>query len=237
LLEPYAVADLLEYFAYDSLGALGLLEGRSFFSGRLGQKVFDAGITLADDALDDRGLPKAFDFEGQPKRSVPLVEDGVARGVVWDRQAATQVGGGQGTTGNAVPPHVRGVFGPLPTALSLAGGEAESLDELAEAVGDGIHVTRLHYLSVVDPREGVITGMTRDGTFRIRDGKVAEPLVNLRFTVSVPELLADVPALSRDVQLVNATSYYDERYPYGVLAPALATARFNVTGIGSRPGI
>ena len=73
----------------------------------------------------------------------------------------------------------------------MAPGEAESTDELAELVGDGIYVTRLHYLGVVSPREGVITGMTRDGTFRIRDGKVAEPLVNLRFTVAMPELLAE----------------------------------------------
>jgi predicted Zn-dependent protease len=237
VLERYAIADLLEYFAYDSLGALGLLEGRSYFTGRLGQAVFDSKITVADDALDPRGLPKAFDFEGQPKRSVPLVEAGVARDVVWDRQAAAQAGGDRRSTSNAVPPHVRGFFGPIPLSLSLGGGEAGSLEELAEAVGDGIHVTRLHYLSVVDPREGVITGMTRDGTFRIRDGKLAEPLVNLRFTVSLPELLADVPALTREVGLVNSTSYYDERYAYGVLAPALATGRFNVTGIGSRPGI
>ena len=67
-----------------------------------------------------------------------------------------------------------------------------------ELVGDGIYITRLHYLGVVDPREGVITGMTRDGTFRIRDGKIAEPLVNLRFTVAVPEMLKDVPGLTRD---------------------------------------
>jgi predicted Zn-dependent protease len=237
VLERYAVADLLEYFSYDSLGALGLLEGRSFFTGRIGQEVFDPKITLADDALDRRGLPKAFDFEGQAKRRVPLVEDGVARGVVWDRQAASQAGEGRRSTGSSVPPNVRGFFGPIPLALSLAGGEADSLEELAQAADDGIHVTRLHYLGVVDPREGVITGMTRDGTFRIRDGKVAEPLVNLRFTLSLPELLADVPALTREVGLVNSSSYYDERYPYGVLAPALATARFTVTGVGSRPGI
>ena len=81
-------------------------------------------------------------------------------------------------------------WGPLPYSLSVAPGEAESVDELAELVGDGIYITRLHYLGVVDPREGVVTGMTRDGTFRIRDGKIAEPLVNLRFTVSVPDLLA-----------------------------------------------
>ena len=75
----------------------------------------------------------------------------------------------------------------------MAPGEAGSVEELAELVGDGIYVTRLHYLGVVNPREGVITGMTRDGTFRITGGKVAEPLVNLRFTVSMPDLLARRP--------------------------------------------
>jgi predicted Zn-dependent protease len=83
----------------------------------------------------------------------------------------------------------------------------------------------------------VITGMTRDGTFRIRDGKVAEPIVNLRFTVSMPELLGNVLGLTRELHLVNASDFYGERYPYGALVPSLATARFNVTGVGSDPGI
>ena len=98
-------------------------------------------------------------------------------------------------------------------------------------------MTRLHYLGIVDPREGVITGMTRDGTFRIRDGKIAEPLVNLRFTVSVPQMLEDVPGLGREQQLVNGSDFYGERYPIGTLVPAIATARFNITGVGSEPGL
>src|SRR5688572_9422061 len=119
----------------------------------------------------------------------------------------------------------------------MAGGDAASTDELAELVGDGIYVNRLHYLSVVDPRGGVLTGMTRDGTFRIRDGKVAEPLVNLRFTVSVPEVLADVPGLTGEQTLVNLNELYDERYPQGALVPGVATAKFNITGTGSGPGL
>ena len=97
-------------------------------------------------------------------------------------------------------------------------------------------MTRLHYLGVVDPREGVITGMTRDGTFRIRDGKVAEPLVNLRFTVAVPELLARRPRAHRATTLVNQSDFYGERYAFGVLVPAIATARFTITGAARRPG-
>jgi predicted Zn-dependent protease len=104
-------------------------------------------------------------------------------------------------------------------------------------VDDGIYITRVHYLGIVHPREGVLTGMTRDGTFRIRDGKIAEPLVNLRFTIAMPDMLADVPALTRDVTLVNQSDFYGERYPTGALVPAIATARFNITGNGSTPGI
>ncbi|MFL5950037.1 MAG: TldD/PmbA family protein [Gaiellaceae bacterium] len=236
VLEPYAFADLLDYFSHDSLGALGLLEKRSYLSGRLGERVADEKITIRDDPVDAKGLPKAFDFEGTPKQPVVLVENGVARGVVWDRTTAAQAQNGARTTGHAGPVESRD-WGPLPYSLSVAPGDAESVDDLAELVGDGIYITRLHYLGVIDPRQGVVTGMTRDGTFRIRDGKIAEPLVNLRFTVSVPDMLREVYGLTRKASLVNSQNFYGERYPYGVLAPALAAARFTITGVGSTPGI
>ena len=236
VLEPPAFAELLAYFAYDAFGALGLLEERSYAHGRLGEKVFDERFSLADDSLDPRGLPKAFDFEGTPKQRVELIENGVFTGVVWDRTTARRAGNGRQSTGHAPPSSLRH-WGPLPFGLSVAGGEADSPQELAELIGDGIYITRLHYLSIVDAREGVITGMTRDGTFRVRSGKIAEPLVNLRFTVSVPELLAELPGLSREQVLLNQSAYYDERYPQGMLSPAVATARFDVTGVGSGPGV
>jgi len=236
VLEPYAFADLLEYFSHDSLGALGLLEKRSYLSDRIGQQVADEKITIADDPLDPRGLPKAFDFEGTPKQRVVLFERGVARGVVWDRATAARAESEASTTGHAGPVESAD-WGPLPYSLSVAPGEADSVEELAELVGDGIYITRLHYLGVIDPREGIVTGMTRDGTFRIRDGKIGEPLVNLRFTVSVPDLLREVFGLTRHAALVNSQNFYGERYPYGVLTPALAAARFTITGVGSTPGI
>jgi len=236
VLEPYALAEMLQYFAWDSFGALGLLEERSYLAGRIGERIFDERVSIADDGIDANGLPKAFDFEGVAKQRVPLVEDGVARGVVWDRRTAKRAGGDARTTGHA-PPVTWQAYGPLAFAISMAGGDADCVDELVSEVGDGIYVTRVHYLGIVDPRGGVLTGMTRDGTFRIRDGRIAEPLVNLRFTVAVPNMLADVPALSRRVTLVNQSDFYGERYPFGALAPAIATAHFNITGSGSMPGI
>jgi predicted Zn-dependent protease len=236
VLGPYAVGELLQYFSFDAFSGLALHEERSYLSGKLGERHFDEKISIADDALDPQGLPKQFDFEGVPKERVPLVENGVLRGAVWDSVSAARAGGSQRSTGHAPPPAFRR-WGPLPFALALAGGEAESIDELVELVGDGIYITRLHYLGIVEPRHGILTGMTRDGTFRIRDGKLAEPLVNLRFTVAVPEVLADVPGLTRETTLANEAAFYDERFAYGALVPALATARFDVTGNGGPPGI
>jgi predicted Zn-dependent protease len=234
VLEPPAFAELLAYFSYDAFSAQGLLEERSYAFDKVGAKVFDGRFSLVDDALDPRGFPKAFDFEGTPKERVALVENGVLSGVVWDRATAKRAG--RETTGNAPPSSLRH-WGPLTFALSVAGGEADTPAQLAETLGDGIYVTRLHYLSIVDPREGIVTGMTRDGTFRIRGGRVADPLVNLRFTVSVPQLLAELPGLTREPVLINQNAYYDERYPTGLLSPAVATARFDVTGVGSGPGV
>jgi PmbA protein len=235
VLEPYAFSELLWYFGFSSLGALSFLEERSYLSGRLGQQLFHESFTLADDGLDPRGLPKAFDFEGTPKQRVILVEDGVAKDVVWDRRTAKRAGGGRASTGHALTPPAQG-FGPIPFNLSVEGGDA-SRDELVEQVENGIYVTRLHYLGVVDPREGIITGMTRDGTFRIEGGKITKPVVNLRFTTSFPKLVEALLGLGNDVELVNRNDFYDERYPFGTLVPTVATGAFTIVGTGSGPGL
>jgi PmbA protein len=236
VLEPYAISELLFYFGFTSLNALALLEGRSYLSGRLGEKLFDESFTVADDGLDPVNYPKAFDMEGVPKQRVSMVEEGVARDVVWDRRTAKQAGDGHVSTGHALAPPAQ-AFGPIPFNLSMAAGDAASVDELAERVDDGIYVTRLHYLGIVDPREGIITGMTRDGTFRIEDGKVTTPVVNLRFTTSFPALAAGLLGLTQDATLVNRSDFYDERYPFGTLVPAVATDAFTVVGTGSGPGL
>jgi predicted Zn-dependent protease len=232
VLEPYAIAELLQWFAFSAWNGLAFLEERSFFADRLGERVFDPKVSVVDDRTAD--LARAFDFEGTPTAPLALVEEGVGRAVCWDRRTAARAG--TQSTGHAGPPAER-AWGPYPTALRLAPGDAESLDELAELVGDGIYVTRVHYLGIVQPREGVLTGMTRDGTFRIRGGKIAEPLVNLRFTVAMPDLLGEVPGLTRHTQLCGQSDFYDERYAIAARVPALATASFNVTGVGSEPGL
>jgi PmbA protein len=197
ILEPLAVGDMLSLLAYTGLGALALQEGRSFLTGRIGEKVMGDNITLWDDATDPRGLAFPFDWEGVPRQNVPIIENGIARGVAYDSYTANKEG--KQSTGHAFP--APNTYGPMPTNLFLAPGEA-TLQEMIASTDRGILVTRFHYTNIVHEKQTTITGMTRDGTFLIENGRIARPLKNLRFTQSIVEALSNVELIGRDCELV-----------------------------------
>ena len=200
ILEESAVANMLFFLGYMGLGALSVQEGRSFMAGRFGEKVTGDRITIWDDGLDPRGLPLPFDFEGVPRRRVSLIEKGVARDVVYDSFTAGREAG-KTSTGHALPPP--STFGPVPLHLFMDGGSS-TVEEMIASTDRGIWVTRFHYTNPVHPVKTILTGMTRDGTFLIEDGRVSRPLRNLRFTQSILEAFANVEALGREAKMVRS---------------------------------
>jgi predicted Zn-dependent protease len=213
ILEPAAVGELVTFLGYIGFGALAVQEGRSFLTGRLGEKVMGDNITIWDDATDPRGLATPFDWEGQPKRKIVLIENGVARRVVYDSYTAAK--DGMQTTGHALP--APNTAGPLPLNMFLGSGDA-SVDEMIASTQRGILVTRFHYVNIVHEKNTIITGMTRDGTFLVEDGKRTKPLKNLRFTQSIIEALSNVETIGKQCAL--------EEYSY---VPALKIAAFAFT--------
>jgi len=218
VLEPQAVAGLVGYMAYMGFGAQSYSEGRSFISGRLGEKIMHESVSVWDDGLDSAGMPMPFDFEGQPKTRVSIIESGVARNVVYDSYYGAKAG--VQSTGHAMPPGFMG--GPLPTNLFMAPGKS-SIEEMIASTGRGLLVTRFHYVNIADPAKGVLTGLTRDGTFLIENGRVTRPVRNLRFTESMPRAFSAVEALSRERTL-------EPEMLGAILAPAAKMARFRFTG-------
>ncbi|MBU1936221.1 TldD/PmbA family protein, partial [bacterium] len=217
VLEPAAVTDFLEFMGWFGFGGQGFVEGRTFMAGKLGQKVFGDNISIVDDAYNEmqRGLP--FDFEGLPRKKVTLIENGVAKAVVHDRISAQKAN--TETTGHALPqPSAEGA---MPFNLMLAPGDS-SLEEMVASTERGILVTRFHYTNVIDPMELVLTGLTRDGTYLIENGKIAAPLKNLRFTQSIVEAMKAVEAISRDRKTMLS------EWGMGAFTvPALKISRFN----------
>jgi predicted Zn-dependent protease len=223
ILEEYAVAGLLEYLAYIGFSGLAHEEGRSFMD--LGKQLMSESVSIWDDGHDASGLPLPIDFEGVVRQRVDLIEDGVARAVVHD--AATGSRAGSGSTGHALP--APNLFGPMPSNLFMAPG-ATARENLIGGVKRGVWVTRFHYINPVHPKKAILTGMTKDGTFLIEDGRLTRPILNLRFTQAIPEALSDVRAASRETKLLPGEFFGAAR------TPALHLGAFNFTGATAMEG-
>jgi predicted Zn-dependent protease len=229
VLEPEAVGLLLEFLGDLAFNGLAHAEGRGALSERMGTYVAAPAIDLADSTRVANTLPRAFDFEGLPKAPITLIQDGVAAAVVHDRRSAALAGAS--STGHATAPG-GSPYGPSPTNLVLAGGGAADVEELLAPVERGIYVTRLWYVNTVREKETLLTGMTRDGTFLIEDGRLTQPLHDVRFTDSVLRLLSATDDLTSAQRLVSEGEFYGRRFATGVLCPALRADGFRVTGAG-----
>jgi PmbA protein len=221
ILEEYAVATVLEYLSLAGFSALAVEEGRSFMD--LGRQVMGTNVSIWDDGLDPSGLPSAIDYEGVAKQRVDLVTDGVATAVVHDSATARRAG--TASTGHGLP--APNTFGPIAWNLFMAPGSSAKAAMLA-GMKRGIWVTRFHYVNVVHPRRAILTGMTKDGTFLVEDGRISRPIRNLRFTQAIPEAFSQISAIAGETRLVGA-----EYSGINARVPALQISRFTFTGATS----
>lgn len=198
VLEPPAIAELLEWLASIGFSAPEFEQGTSPLAGRIGERVTGEGITLIEDPLDpsDLGLAAPFDREGVWRRKVVVVGKGIAQNVLYDRTYAARLGAT--SSGSALAPDALGSGGVGACSLHLEGGAAESIDELVRGVERGVYVCRFHYVNgLLETRRAVMTGLTRDGCFLIENGRIVRPIGNLRFTDSLLEGLARVDGMTR----------------------------------------
>ncbi|MCX7831544.1 MAG: TldD/PmbA family protein, partial [Actinobacteria bacterium] len=222
ILEPEASSEFVELFSIYGFGAKMYQEGRSYISDKMGAQVFSPNVDLFDSSQEEGQIRIPFDFEGVSKQKVPLITKGVVSGVVYDTETARKEG--KKSTGHALPlpnPH-----GPAPINLCFSPGN-RTLEQMISKVERGILITRLNYTNIEDEKNGVITGMTRDGTFFIEKGEVAEPVYDLRFTQSVPEALKRVTEVGSETKLVSPLFGYS-------LFPAIKIDGFKITGAKKR---
>lgn len=204
ILLPYAVADMLNMFMWMGFGAMEFQEGQSFITGKLGERIVSDKVNIWDDGLDPRTMVSPFDGEGVAKQRIDLVKDGVANAVLYDSYTAHRVG--KDSTGHAPWGRAQN--------LILAPGEA-SFEDMIASTKRGLIVTRFHYTNIAHRMSASFTGMTRDGTFLVEDGKITRPVKNLRFTQSITDALSDTQMIGREFKLED-----------GVVAPALKVGKF-----------
>ena len=229
MLEPAAVLDLIGFMFFD-FGGTALLEQRSFLNNRVGSKLFGDNITIHDDVYHPLQSGATFDGEGVSRQRVALVDKGMIRGLVYSRATARKMQSSELSaklgkiepTGHGFP--LPNEIGDAPMNIVVEGGNgnAKSVNEMITSTERGILITRLWYIREVDPYEKILTGMTRDGTFLIENGKLRGGVRNFRFNQSLIDMLQNVEMLSNSVRASGEESF-------DMVVPAMKVRNFNFT--------
>ncbi|MEL6122282.1 MAG: TldD/PmbA family protein [Bacteroidota bacterium] len=189
ILEPAASIGLLRNM-FGSFSARGADEGRSFMSkegggNKMGEKIVDERINVYSDPLNTRVPTNTWTGDGQARKKTVWLEDGVVKNLSYGRYWADQKG---------VEPL------PFPSNAIMAGGDA-SLEDLIKDTKRGVLVTRMWYIRSVDPQTLLYTGLTRDGTFYIENGRLRYPIKNFRFNESPIIMLNNLEELGQQVRI------------------------------------
>ena len=189
ILEPAASAELLRNMIF-GMNARQADEGRSFMAKKgggtkLGEKLVDERVTIFADPQHAEVPASPWSGDGQARKKMDIIRDGVVKNLFYDRFWASK---------NNVDPV------PFPGNVIMEGGSA-SVEEMIRDTKRGILVTRFWYIRSVDPQTQLYTGLTRDATFFIENGKIKHPIKNFRFNESPVIMLNNLETLGKQVRV------------------------------------
>lgn len=216
ILEPLALDSIITFLCIYGFSTLAILENRNCLADKLGKQIFSNLVSISDDAYHPKIIGIPFDYEGMPKKIVPLIENGVFSNIVHDRKTAKKAN--RDSTGHALPEP--NVYGPIPMNIVFKEGSS-SLEEMIKNTKEGLLIKDFHYCNLTDHYNLILTGMTRHGTFLIKNGKIDKPVKNMRFTQSIISALNNVEAVSRETISVNTF------FGSGMVLPAVKIREFN----------
>jgi len=230
ILEPAAVLDIVGFMFWDYSG-VAILDQRSFLNDRIGANLFGENINIWDDAEHPLQAGSPFDGEGMRRQRVQLVENGVVNRVVYARATARKMGNSEYAgkvglvepTGHGFP--LPNEMGEMPVNIVFSAPEnPQTLDQMIAGTERGVLVTRLWYIREVDPYEKIVTGMTRDGTFLVENGRVRGGVRNFRFNQSLIHMLSNVESMGMPIRAVGEESI-------DMVVPAMKIRNFNFTEV------
>lgn len=205
ILEPSAVQEMLSALV-SAMDQRSADEGRSFFSGKAGAKVFGDAVTLTSDPTNAETPGAPFDHEGLALSPQTWIDAGRVKDLHVSRYWAQKKG--LSPTGSH-------------SSWRLAPGKAESIDELVKGTRRGLLVTRFWYTRMLEPQTLTLTGLTRDGVFLVEGGQIKGPVANFRYNESPVNVLKNVEAMTKSTVRVPS---------YGGIwhVPALRTREFTM---------
>jgi predicted Zn-dependent protease len=230
ILEPAAVLDMVGFMFFD-FGGMAVLDQRSFLNDRVGKPLFGENIDIWDDVGYPLQSGAPFDGEGMRRQRMQLVEKGIVRRLVHARSTAARLKqsefkhkvGPIAPTGHGFP--LPNEMGEAPMNIVFATPrEPKSLEQMLASTERGVLVTRFWYIREVDPYEKILTGMTRDGTFYVEDGRIQYGIRNFRFNESLIHMLSNVEQMGIPVRSSGEESF-------DMVVPPMKVREFNFTEV------
>src|SRR5580693_8000031 len=203
---------------------MAILDQRSFQNGRVGTQLFGQNVTIWDDVAHPLQTGSPFDGEGMRRKRLALVENGVVKRLVYARATAARMKRSE-CKDKVGPVEATGHGFALPKNIVFAAAQnPQTVAQMIASTERGVLVTRLWYIREVEPFEKMLTGMTRDGTFYVGNGRVRHGVRNFRFNESLIQMLSNVEAMS-----VPARSCGEESFD--MVVPAMKVKDFNFTEV------
>jgi len=230
VLEPAAVLDIVGFMFWD-FGGQAILDERSFLNNRIGMQLFGENVNIWDDVTHPLQSGAPFDGEGMRRQRVQLVDKGVVNRVVYARGTAERMK--KSADAAKVGPIVAtghgfslpNEMGEMPSNIVFGATEnPQTVEQMIASTERGVLVTRLWYIREVEPYEKILTGMTRDGTFLVENGRVRAGVRNFRFNESLIHMLSNVEVMGTPVRASGEESF-------DMVVPAMKIKDFNFTEV------
>ena len=213
VLAPRCIGDYLMYLE-SSMTAHSLDSKMSFFEGKLNKKVFPENITITDNPEHPDLINFDYNHDGHIYKKLPLIEKGVFKNFMVDnyygRKLKMKKNGAEGA------------------GLVMETGN-KNREELIGSIKKGLYISSLHYMNFINRKETSVTGLTRDGTFLIENGKLTKAVNNLRFTEKISDVINGITDIENHSYTIPSSSNYGEFSIYSARMPHVKVKGFKIS--------
>ena len=213
VLAPRCIGEYLMHLE-SSIHAQSLDSKQSYFEGKIDEKIFPENVTIIDDPNHPELINFDYNGDGHIYKKLTIIEKGVFKNFFVDNYY-----------GHKLKMKKNGAEG---GALVMGTGDKD-LSEMIGSVKKGLYISSLHYMNFINRKETSITGLTRDGTFLIEDGKITKVVNNLRFTENISDIIKGITDIEKKSYTIPYSSNYGEFGIYSARMPHVKVNGFKIS--------
>ncbi len=214
ILAPRCIGDMLSMYAWSNLYISSVDRKNTELEGKIGEKVFPEFFSLYDNPKHPDTVNYDYSRDGHLYENLAIFEKGVFKNFLVNNYFAHKLN---------VPEN-----GNQANCLVMQTGD-KSLEDMIKGIKKGLYISSFHYMNFMNSRETSLTGLTRDGTFLIEDGKITKVVNNLRFTEKIVDVINSLESIEDKASTFPMSDNYGNFSIYAYSMPHIKVKEFNIS--------